>query len=119
MSCNRKNQWNINDTIGWKSPDPDDFVVLILREKVVQTDGQYGEEMKRLDSTLSRELTYRKLGEIVDARDEQYTELHYVVSKDFKPALEVIMETVSKFRIQVVVSKRKYHRDGSWTDELL
>ena len=119
MSCNRNSQWNINSTVGWNSVNPEDFVVLILKQRGAQTNDHLGNEVKQLDSILSSELAHRKLGESVEVEDGQNTELQYVVSNDFKPALEVIMETVKNFGIQVVIVKRKYRRDGSWNDEIL
>ncbi len=119
MSCNRKSQWNINSTIGWKSPDPDDFVILILKEKVAQTEGEYGDKMKQLDSTLTKELASKKLGSRVENGDSENAELHYEVSSEFKPALEVILKSIKEFELHVVVIKRKYGHDGSWNDEVL
>ena len=119
MSCNHNSQWNINSTVGWNSVNPEDFVVLILKQRGAQTNDHLGNEVKQLDSILSSELAHRKLGESVEVEDGQNTELQYVVSNDFKPALEVIMETVKNFGIQVVIVKRKYRRDGSWNDKIL
>jgi hypothetical protein len=119
MSCNRKNQWNINSTVGWKSPDPDDYVILILKEKVAQTDGQKRDEIKQLDSTLTEELASKKLGSRVENGDGENAELHYEVSSELKPALEVILKTIKKFELHVDVIRMKYGPDGSWNDEVL
>lgn len=123
-ACNTRQQskqWNLNQSIGWKGKDSDDYTVLFIRFNQKVTDSNQIKKKKKMDETILNELKLKQLGNQVENDDQTDTDLHFIVSKDYNKALKVINAIVKSYNLEkdVTVYQRKYLSAEKWTDIIL
>jgi uncharacterized lipoprotein YajG len=124
IGCKTKQQtgqWNLNQTVGWKSVNPDDYAVIFIIWKQTTDDTSQISQKKRLDEVVLKELKTNRLGDQAENDEPRETDLHFVVSKDYKKAIAIIISVAKDFDVEqkVVVYKRDYASFDKWTDKII
>ena len=123
-SCNNKQrsgEWNLNQTVGWKSINPNDYTVLLIRWSQTIADSTQISNKKKWDEAVLKELKSNHLGDEVENDQPTETDLHFMVSKDYKNALEIILSVAKDFGVEqkVTVYKRDYDSFSNWADTIV
>jgi len=121
-SCETKtetHQWNLNETIGWK-PDVV-LTVLYVKWNGLQEDTILLQDKRALDSSILEALQNDRLGELAGNDSAAETDLHFVVAKDYKKALNAIVEVMKAHNVEqnVKVIRREYEADDTWKDKIV
>lgn len=114
-------QWNLNQTVGWKSVNPNDYTVLFIRWSQRTADSTQISQKKKLDEAVLTELKSNRLGDQAENDEPTETDLHFVVSKDYKKAVAVILSVAKSFNVEqkVAVYKRDYDSFDKWADKIV
>jgi hypothetical protein len=119
-SCKNK-QWNLNQTIDWKSVNPKNFTVLFVKWNEIATNAKGIKDKKNFDEAAIKELKIKKLDDQAENDDESETDLHFIVKKDYQKALAVILSVAKKYQIEqpIKVYQREYRSFDKWTDKIV
>ena len=114
-------QWNLNQTVGWKSLNPNDYTVLFIRWNQTTADSTQKSQKKELDTAVLKELKSKHLGDEVENDEPTETDLHFLVSKDYKNAMAIILSVLKSLNIEekVTVYKRDYVSFDKWEDKIV
>jgi len=114
-------QWNLNETIGWESIMPDDYTVLLIRWNQTTGDSTQIIQKTKLDEAVLKELRTNRLGDQAENDKLTETDLHFIVSKDYKNALAVILAVAESFDLEqkVAVYERDYDSFDKWADKIV
>ena len=114
-------QWNLNQTVGWKSLNPNDYTVLFIRWNQTAADSTQKSQKKELDTAVLKELKSKRLGVEAENDEQTETDLHFLVSKDYKKAMTVILSVLKNLNIEekVAVYKRDYVSFDKWEDKIV
>jgi len=114
-------QWNLNETVVWESENPDDYSVLFIKLSNENADSSELSNKNKLDEGVLRALKKNGLGDQAENDTSTETDMHFVVAKDYKNALSVILSVVDTFNIpkKVIVYRRDYTSLERWVDTVI
>lgn len=114
-------QWNLNQSVGWKSETPNDYTVLFIKWNQTVFDSTQISLKKKLDEAVLKELKSKLLGEQAENDDPAERDLLFVVSRDYKKALAVILSVTETFDLKqkVTAYQRDYKSFDKWVDRIL
>jgi hypothetical protein len=124
IACKTKvetKEWNLNQTIGWKSDNPDDFAVLFLRLKRLSANSRQIADKRKFDEAVLQELRMRSIGVRAENDEPSEIDFHFVVSKDYQKAIAAILSVAKTYNMeqQITVYKRDYQAYDKWTDKVV
>ena len=114
-------QWNLNKTMGCESENPDDYTIVFIKwiQEVADSNGFV--DKRKLDDAVAKELRKNGLGDPAENDISTETDMHFVVSKDYKNALNVILSVVDTFNVKqkVIIYQRDYKTFRDWVDTVI
>jgi len=121
MAKKKTKQWNLNQTVGWKSHNPRDFAVLFIKVNQLATDSSHITEKRKLDEAVLKELKANRIGDQAENDEQSEMDLHFIVSKDYQKAIAAILSVAKSYSIeqQITVYKRAYQSLNKWTDKVI
>lgn len=120
-ACGSK-QGNLNNTIGWKSIDTDDYTILFLkRNGLSSTDSSLLNAKRKLDNLILEKLRTNKLGDQAENDDQTETDLHFLVGKNYEKALTAIIFITRHYKIEqdLIIYQREYTSFDKWSDKVI
>ena len=124
IGCKAKDnsgQWNLNQTVGWQNVNPNDYTVLFIRWNQTTDDSTQISQKKKFDEAVLKELITNRLGDRAENDEPTETDSHFVVSKDYKKAIAVILSVAKSFDVEqkVTLYKRDYDSYDKWADKIV
>lgn len=82
--------------------------------------GQLGAK-RRFDAAVLKALRANRIGEQAENDEERETDLHFVVSKDYRKAMATILNVAKTYKRehQITVYQRDYQSFDKWTDKVV
>jgi hypothetical protein len=119
-ACETKH-WNLNQTVGWKSVNPKDVIVLFIKWNDIATNANGINDKRKFDEAVIKELKIKKLGDRAENDEETETDLHFIVRKNYQKALTAILSVAKNYQIeqQIKVYQREYRSFDKWTDKIV
>ena len=117
IACETK-QWNLNQTIGWKSENPNDFSVLYVKWNRTTSDSSHLINKKKFDEAILKELKAKRLGNQAENDEKTETDIHFVVPKEYQNVIAIILSVAKTNDIEqnITVYRRDYKSYDKWTD---
>ena len=114
-------EYNLNQTIGWKSDEPQEYEVLIIKSSQLSGKSDRIVDKKKFDEAVLHELQTNKIGDQAENDEQNETDIHFIVSKDYQKALAAILSVAKTYKIeqQITVYKRDYQSFDKWTDKVI
>ena len=114
-------QWNLNKSIGWESPNPDNDAVLYVKNKIGVLDSNDINKKAEFDSAALSELTSLGLGIQAEKDTPEESDYHLVVSKKYQRALDMLVSLgrFHKMQQQIIVYERRYLDWDRWEDHII
>jgi hypothetical protein len=124
IACNTKvetKQWNLNQTIGWKRDNPNEFAILFTKADRLPTSIDQKADKRRFDEAVLQELKTNRIGDQTDNDEPSAADFHFVVDKDYRKAITAILLLAKTYKLQqhITVYKRDYHSEDKWTDKVV
>ena len=121
MTKQETKQWNLNQTVGWNSPNPDDFAVLFIKTDQLAATSDGIIVKRKLDEAVLQELKINRLGDQAENDEQSETDFHFIVSKDYQKAIATILAVAKTYKIeqQITVYKRDYQSYDKWIDKVV
>jgi|GEM_PF-5871781 len=121
MTKKESKQWKLNQTIGWKSPNPDDFAVLFIKTDQWHATSDGIIEKRKFDEAVLQELKTNRLGDQAENDEQSKTDFCFIVSKDYHKVIDAIHSVAKTYKIeqQITVYKRDYQSYDKWIDKVV
>lgn len=121
MSTQETTQWNLNQTVRWKSANPDDFTVLFIKSNKLAATSTDIAAKRKFDEAVLQELKTKRIGNQAENDEQSETDFHFIVSKDYQKAIAAILSVSKTYNMeqQITVYKRDYQSYDKWTDEVV
>lgn len=121
IACETKQktkQWNLNQTIGWKSENPNDFTVLYVKWNRMASDSSHLINKKKFDEAILKELKAKRLGNQAENDEKTETDIHFVVPNEYQNVIAIIRSVAKTNDIEqnITVYLRDYKSYDKWTD---
>ena len=114
-------QWNLNQTVNWKSVNPDDFTILFIKTNLFPATPIQIADKRKFDEAVLQELKTNRIGDQAENDEQSETDLHFIVSKDYKKAIAAILSVAKIYNMEqeITVYKRDYLPYDKWTDKVV
>ena len=121
MTKKERKQWNLNQTVDWKSANPDDFTVLFIKSNKLATTSNHIADKRKFDEAVLQELKTNRIGDQAENDEQSETDFHFIVSQDYQKAIAAILSVSKTYNMeqQITVYKREYQSYDKWTDKVV
>ena len=117
----RTKQWNLNDTLGWESLNPEDITILFIKLSQSPANSDHIANKRKLDEAILRELKTNRIGDQAENDEQSETDLHFIILKDYQKAVSIILSVAMTYNMdgQIKVYKREYQPNDKWADKVV
>jgi uncharacterized protein YpbB len=121
MTKQETKQWNLNQTVGWKSANPDDFAVLFIKTNEFPATSNQIADKRKFDEAVLQELKTNRIGDQAENDEQSETNFLFIVSKDYQKAIAAILSVAKTYNMEqeITVYKRDYQSYDKWTDKIV
>jgi len=121
MANQKSKQWNLNQTIGWKSIDPHELSEIYTRLNQLDSSSGKKDDKRKFDEAVLKELKSKRCGDLAEGDSPNESDYHFLVSSDFQNALTIIISVARSLGIdqQITIYKRDYKSYDTWKDHVI
>lgn len=114
-------QLNLNQTIGWKSDNPNDYTVLFIKTNQLAANADHIPDKRKFDEAVLKELKANRIGDQAENDEQSEKDFHFIVSKDYQKAVATILSVAETYNMkqQITVYQRVYQSFDKWTDKVV